>query len=146
MANKVTEHQKTEELNEILGTLNKDSFSSYVSGLDTAPSVAGIFENYLFQNGITRGNLIKRSGLSRSYAYEILNGIKTNPSRDSIISLCMAAEMDLNATQRTLRAGGAGELYAKIPRDAAIILHINQGQHDIVKLNIFLEEHGLECL
>lgn len=146
MANKVTEHQKTEELNEILGTLNKNSFSSYVSGLDTAPSVAGIFENYLFQNGITRGNLIKRSGLSRSYAYEILNGIKTNPSRDSIISLCMAAEMDLNATQRTLRAGGAGELYAKIPRDAAIILHINQGQHDIVKLNIFLEEHGLECL
>lgn len=146
MANKVTEPQKTEELNEILGTLNKNSFSSYVSGLDTAPSVAGIFENYLFQNGITRGNLIKRSGLSRSYAYEILNGIKTNPSRDSIISLCMAAEMDLNATQRTLRAGGAGELYAKIPRDAAIILHINQGQHDIVKLNIFLEEHGLECL
>lgn len=146
MANKVTEPQKTEELNEILGTLNKNSFSSYVSGLDTAPSVAGIFENYLFQNGITRGNLIKRSGLSRSYAYEILNGIKTNPSRNSIISLCMAAEMDLNATQRTLRAGGAGELYAKIPRDAAIILHINQGQHDIVKLNIFLEEHGLECL
>lgn len=146
MANKMTEPQKTEELNEILGALNKKSFSSYVSGLDTIPSIAGIFENYLFQNGITRGNLIKRSGLSRSYAYEILNGIKTNPSRNSIISLCIAAEMDLNATQRTLRAGGAGELYAKIPRDAAIILHINQGQHDIVKLNIFLEEHGLECL
>lgn len=146
MTNKMIKPQKTEELNEILGTLNKNGFSSYVSGLDIAPSIAEIFENYLNQNGIIRGNLIKRSGLSRSYAYEILNGVKTNPSRDSIISLCIAAGMDFNDTQRTLRAGGAGELYAKIPRDAAIILHINQRQYDIVKLNIFLEEHGLECL
>lgn len=54
--------------------------------------------------------------------------------------------MDLNTTQHALRIAQLGELYSKVPRDAAIMLHINQKQWNITKLNLFLTEHNLDII
>lgn len=142
----IQEEQTTDELLKRLKHIHKDEFSEYLNNLNKAPSIAKFFEIYLQKNDISRNEIVSRSGLSRSYAYEILSGDKANPSRDSIISLCLAAKMDINETQKALKLGGMSELYAKVDRDAAIILCINRKEWDIVKLNIFLEEHNLKCL
>lgn len=142
----LTGEQRTDELNKRLERLPKDSFAGYVKELKETPNIQKLFDAYIEHYGIAKGDIVKRSGLSRSYAYEVLNGVKSNPSRDHLIALCLGAQMDLNTTQYALKVGGVGELYAKVPRDAAIILHINKKNWDIISLNIFLEENGLEIL
>lgn len=142
----LTGELKTDDLNKRLEKLSSDSFSSYLKELRETPNIQKFFDVYIKQYDIPKSEIVKRSELSRSYAYEVLNGVKTNPSRDHLICLCLGAHMDINTTQYALKVGGVGELYAKVPRDAAIIMHINQKKWDIVKLNIFLEENGLELL
>lgn len=138
--------QQTDKLNNRLKTLSKNDFSKYISELEKAPNIQIFFERYIKHSGISKAEIVNNSGLSRSYAYEILNGVKTNPSRDHLIALCLAAHMNIKITQYALKIGGMGELYAKVPRDAAIILHINQEKWSVVDLNIFLEENDLEIL
>ena len=90
--------------------------------------------------------IIKNSGISQSYAHEILNGTKPHPSRDYLLALCLGAHMDLKTTQHALRIAQLGELYAKVPRDAAIMMHINNEKWNLIDINIFLEEHGLNVI
>ena len=138
--------QLTDNLNKRLEKISSDSFSSYIKDLKETPSIQKLFDTYMEHYKVSRSEIVSRSGLSRSYAYEVLNGVKANPSRDNLIRLCLGAQMDFPTTQYALKVGGVGELYSKVPRDAAIIIHINQKNWNIVKLNIFLEENGLECL
>ena len=90
--------------------------------------------------------IIKNSGISQSYAHEILNGKKPHPSRDYLLALCLGAHMDLKTTQHALRIAQLGELYAKVPRDAAIMMHINNEKWNLIDINIFLEEHRLDVI
>ena len=83
---------------------------------------------------------------SQSYAHEILNGTKPHPSRDYLLALCLGAHMDLKTTQHALRTAQLGELYAKVPRDAAIMMHINNEKWNLIDINIFLEEHGRDAV
>ena len=142
----LTGEQLTDNLNKRLEKLSPDSFAKYISELQETPSIKRLFDKYIEHYGVSRTDIVNRSEMSKSYAYEILNGVKENPSRDSLIRLCLGAHMDLNTTQYTLKVGGAGELYAKVPRDAAIMIHINQKEWNVVKLNIFLDEKGLKPL
>lgn len=142
----LTGEQKTDELNKRLKNLSKNEFGKYLEAIKEEPSIPKLFDAYTQKYDISKNEIVKRSGLSKSYAYEILNGVKANPSRNHLIALCMAAKMDINTTQYTLKVGGVGELYAKVSRDAAIIMHINQKKWDLVDLNIFLEENGMELV
>ena len=45
-----------------------------------------------------------------------------------------------------VRIAQLGELYAKVPRDAAIMMHINNKKWNLIDINIFLEEHGLNVI
>ena len=91
-------------------------------------------------------DIVTRSHLSKDYAYPILSGTRKNPSRDRIIALCIGAQMSLSETQRALEIAKAGILYPKDNRDAALIVCLNEKQYDIIKINAFLESHGLEPL
>ena len=136
--------QSTEELNETLKSTSCNDFPDYLKQLHKAPSLQDYFSIYMARNEITAAWIIKNSGLSKSYAYEILNGRKPHPSRDHLLALCLGAHMDLDTTQHALRIAQQGELYAKVPRDAAIMMHINHKVWNLVKINLFLEEQGLD--
>lgn len=60
--------------------------------------------------------------------------------------MCLGAHMDLKMTQHALRIAQLGELYAKVPRDAAIMMHINNEKWNLIDINIFLKEHGLNVI
>ncbi|MCI5623596.1 helix-turn-helix domain-containing protein [Anaerostipes sp.] len=136
----------TEQLNHRLKSATLASFPSYLKELSAASDLQEFFSCYISQNNITPAEIIRNSGISQSYAHEILNGKKPHPSRDYLLALCLGANMDLNTTQHALRIAQLGELYSKVPRDAAIMLHINQKQWNITKLNLFLTEHNLDII
>lgn len=136
----------TEQLNQRLKSVSADEFSSYMNRLKTAPALHDFFSIYIANHSLNVTEIIKNSLISPSYAYEILNGKKPHPSRDYLLSLCLGAHMDLNTTQHALRIAQLGELYSKVPRDAAIMLHIHQEKWNLIDLNHFLEDHHLEMI
>ena len=58
-------------------------------------------------------DIIRRSGLERSYVYHILNGERKNPSQGKVIALCIAFELTVEQTQRLLRSWKLPVLYPR---------------------------------
>ncbi len=84
-------------------------------------------QNILDTKGISRGQLIKNSGLDRTYTYQILSGIK-KPSRDKVLAICFTLKLSFEEIQNLLKATGYPILYARIKRDSIIIFAL---QHNI---------------
>ncbi len=112
------------------------------SGYD---SFAQYFNEYIGENGLVLSEIIDRSGISRNYAYNIVNGTR-NPSRDKIIALCIGAGMNVSTCNRALKIAKEGALYPKDERDAHIIIGINSGITKVIDINIVLEQAGLQSL
>ena len=69
---------------------------------------------------LTKSDLIRRSGLDRGYAYDILSGTK-NPSRDKVLAICFAIPLSADETQQLLRSTGYPPLYVRMERDSIIL-------------------------
>lgn len=83
-------------------------------------------QNQLEDKGISKGQLIKNSGLDRTYTYQILSGDK-RPSRDKVLAICFTLKLSFEEVQNLLKATGYPILYARINRDSIIIFAL---QHD----------------
>lgn len=129
-----------------------------LKSIDSSPQLEHVINNY-FENGITltgyleemmakhqvkKQDAVKRSGLYRSYAYQILSGIK-QPSRDKLIALCLGIGLGLDETQKALTVSEQGPLYSKKKRDAIIIFAINK-KVGIDQLNLLLYDYGQTIL
>ena len=77
------------------------------------------------------------------YYFEI---IPDNSDRDLIIRLCLAGHFNWDETNRALKLYGLSELYAKDPRDACIIVAINNRIFDMYEIDEMLTEQGLDKL
>ncbi len=93
---------------------------------------------YLEQHNLEKAKVIQISGISRTYAYQILQGEK-NPSRDKILALTLAAGMDLANINHCLKLAGMNELYEKVRKDAIILFALNKNL-DIMDINELLFE------
>ena len=134
--------QLTDHLDQQLKSTSLENFSNYLKNLQQLPSLQDFFSVYIAKHDLKISQIIKNSGISQSYAHEILNGTKPHPSRDYLLALCLGAHMDLKTTQHALRIAQLGE----VPRDAAIMMHINNEKWNLIDINIFLEEHGLNVI
>ncbi len=76
--------------------------------------------NILEKKGFVKSHVIKKSELSEVMGYQIFSGVR-NPSRDSLISILVAMELDVEDVQSLLRVAGFAELYPKMKRDSIII-------------------------
>ena len=123
--------QLTDHLDQQLQSTSLENFSDYLKNLQQLPSLQDFFSVYIAKHDLKISQIIKNSGISQSYAHEILNGTKPHPSRDYLLAF---------------RTAQLGELYAKVPRDAAIMMHINNEKWNLIDINIFLEEHGLDVI
>ena len=57
-----------------------------------------------------------------------------------------AAGMTLEETQIALTLYGMARLYARIPRDAVLMIAFNRKKCDVLAVNALLSEHGMEPL
>lgn len=112
----------------------KDSFASFVPYYRSLPAV----QTY------TDPDLIKRSGIERSYYYQIMKETR-KPSRDKILRLALGAGLTLRETTRCLELGGMAPLYPKNRRDIIITVAINQ-KAGVVDTNLLLDQYGEEVI
>lgn len=80
------------------------------------------------------------------YGYKLLSEEKHTRQRDVILRICYAANFTLAQTQKALRIYGMPELYAKIPRDAVLMIAFNERPGSILEVNLLLKQHGYEML
>ena len=108
------------------------------------------FADYIKQiidkNRITQRDMFITAGVSDSYGYKILNMEKRTRNRDLILRFCLAAHMELVEVNRALKLYGMTPLYAKVKRDAALIIAFNTHMYDIADVDDLLAEHDLDPL
>ena len=88
--------------------------------------------------------LIEKSGLERSYYYQVMKGTRS-PGRDKVLRLCLAAVLDLRQTTRALELSGNAVLYARNRRDIILTVAVNQ-KAGVIDANLLLDKYGEEPL
>ena len=87
---------------------------------------------------MTPAELIASAGIQRNYGYQILDG-RRHPSRDKVLSLCLALTLDVTETQRALTLTQNGQLYSKNRRDSILIFALEK-KLSVIDTNALLEE------
>jgi len=98
------------------------------------------------EKGIRQQDIFLKADISEGYGYKIISEEKRTRQRDTILRICLAAGFTLDETQRALKLYGMPALYARIPRDAVLIIAINTGIRDVTAVDELLENHGCEVL
>lgn len=112
----------------------KDSFTSFVPYFRSLPTV----------QAFTDSELIQRSGIEKSYYYQIMKETRS-PGRDKILRLSIAAGLTLRETTRALELCGMAPLYPKNRRDIIITVAINQ-KASVMDTNLLLDKYGEELI
>lgn len=99
----------------------------------------------LEEKQIDKSQMIKLSGLDRTYAYQILSGTKKNPNRDEVLAICFALKLSFEETQNLLKATGYPILYARIKKDSILIFAL-QRNAALADVNELLYDFGFETL
>lgn len=95
------------------------------------------------ERGMQQQEVFIRADLSESYGYKIISEEKHTNQRDTIIRLCIGAKLSLEETQRALKIYGMSPLYSRIPREAAIIVALNNGMTDVEDVNTLLKNNNM---
>lgn len=119
----MTEKLTEELLDELLFSRNIENYFENEEVGDN-PKLSEYLNDLLVQKNLKKNEVIKKSKLNGTFAYQILNG-ERNPSRNKILQFVFAMDMTLKETQRALKYGGVSELYPKNKRDAIIIYCLN---------------------
>lgn len=83
--------------------------------------------NILKKKGLVKSVVIKKSELSEVMGYQIFSGLR-KPSRDSLLSICIAMKLNIEETQEILKIAQFALLYPKVKRDCIIINGIAEGE------------------
>ena len=92
---------------------NQDNFTDF--------NLQSYLQFLLDEKNLIKSKVIADSKLSQIYAYHIFGGRKKHPSREKIISLALAMNLNLNEAQRLLYYAGCEKLYARNSWDSVII-------------------------
>lgn len=107
-------------------------------------SVSHLLNKLIKQSNQKKSEIIKKSGITTSYAYEILNGFKY-PTRDKLLRFFIAMELEFEEVQTSLKHTSYPMLYIRNKRDSIVIYAITNHM-SVIDLNIMLENHGVELL
>lgn len=143
--------KSTQELENVLGSTHsrdfeafyKENSNSMLKGFDT-------FSNYvkdlLKQKALTQQNVFLKADIPERYGYKLLSGEKRTRQRDVILRICYVAEFSLEETQEALKKYEMPQLYAKIPRDALLMIIFNERPGSIIEVNALLKKNKMKPL
>lgn len=145
------ESKSTDELEKILGQTHLDGISDYLeSNEDSLYNNEFAFHDYITElikkNNLRKQDVFLAADVPEKYGYKLLSGEKHTRQRDVILRLCYASELTLEETQKALKLYRMAELYAKIPRDAMIMIAFNERPGSIIEVNSFLKKNGMDAL
>ena len=135
-----------EDTNELLERLKSsrdiDSLTNYLDTIEDIgdKSIHEHLKKIMKDRKVPPRDLIRKSGIERTYCYQILNGRK-KPGRDKILAIAIALNLELEDTQRMLAISHEGVLYAKSRRDSVIIYALNK-KFNLIDTNALLLKYG----
>lgn len=143
--------KSTDELKDILGRTHISDAQSFLEAnkgcmQQTDKDFSYYMKNLLLAKGKTQQEVFLSADISERYGYKLLSGEKHTKQRDIILRVCYAAEMSLEETQKALRMYKMPELYAKIPRDAILMICFNERPGTVLDVNGFLKKNGMDML
>ena len=143
--------KKTKELVDILGQTHISDFDKFCKEQkDSMDPEQNAFSEYvkglLRDKKITQQMVFLKADIPERYGYKLLSGEKHTNKRDIILRICYAAELTLEETQRALEKYKMPQLYAKIPRDALLMLIFQERPGGIIEVNELLMEKGMNML
>lgn len=143
--------KNTKELTDILGRTHISEFDKfYKEQKNNMDPERNAFSEYIKQllreKKITQQMVFLKADIPERYGYKLLSGEKHTRQRDVILRICYAAEMTLDETQRALQKYEMPQLYAKIPRDALLMIVFNERPGGIIEVNELPNEKGMDML
>lgn len=121
-------NKTTDELtNELKNSSNIDSYLKE-NKKEFLSSAIDYMNELLAEKKLKKADVAKKSNIHRTYLYEIFSGSKT-PSRDKIIAIAFAMDLNLEETQKLLKRSGYRELYSRDSRDSVVIFAINKNMN-----------------
>ena len=141
--------KNTDDLEKVLQGTHIKNFDAYCrenAGCLIEGDVTVYMKNIFSEKKLTQQLVFLRADVPERYGYKLLSGEKRTRQRDVILRICYAAEMSLAQTQRALKKYEMPELYAKLPRDALLMIIFNERPGDIIEVNEILKEHGMDPL
>ena len=98
------------------------------------------------EKNLRQQDIFIQADVPERYGYKILSEEKHTRQRDVVLRICYAAKLTLEETQHALMLYGMSPLYARIPRDAVLMIAFNRHSGNILDVNAMLKEQGLELL
>lgn len=136
-----TTTRKLEEvLSRIDNTKDMETFMAQPKVVDSFKSLPEFYRSLPQVQEASDSLLIEKSGIERSYYYQIMKGTK-HPSRDKVIRLILGGGLSLKEATRALELSGNAPLYPKSRRDIIITVAINQSA-SVVDTNLLLDKYG----
>lgn len=143
--------KSTRELESLLGKTHISDFDSFCesnkeSMMREDKDFSVYMKNLFAEKNLTQQMVFLRADIPERYGYKLLSGEKHTRQRDVILRICYAGELTLEETQRALKKYEMPELYAKIPRDALLMIVFNERLGSIIDVNAWLKKNGMEPL
>lgn len=131
-------------LDNLFSATDLESFINNNSNVMDIPDFHAYISDLCKTSGLVPEQIIKQSGIERSYGHQLFNGTR-NPSRDKVIQLALGLRLGVEDTQKLLIIAQKNTLYPKFKRDA-IILHCIKNQKNLFETQSVLQELGLTIL
>lgn len=138
----MTKQKSTGDLLEVLK--KKSSYSEgqeEIKDEQYSVNLSEYLNGIVAQKEMKLSDIMRRSGLKKSYFYSLFDGKRENPTRDVLIQLGFGFQMSFDEVQEFLKHLGAAQLYPRIPRDGAIIYAFQHGMN-IIECDILLAENN----
>ncbi len=145
------QRKQTDELNDLLENVKPDQLDTYFKNnekymADGKKSFYYYMKDVFDEKNIKLKDVYSFAGVSESYGSKILTMEKHTRDRDLIIRFCIAGHFNWDETNRALKLYGLNELYAKDPRDAVLIVALNNRIYNLFDIDEMLLEYGLKKL
>ena len=139
----------TNELNDLLENAKPDQLDGYLKQnrqylANDSKAFYYYMKDVLDAKRIRLKDVYLAAGVSESFGSKIIRMEKHTTNRDLIIRLCLGGRLNWQEANRALKLYGMSELYAKDPRDACVIVAINNRVFDVYGVDEILKEHGLD--
>lgn len=143
--------KSTEELEHILGQTSTAGIGDYLeqnagSLLNETKPFSAYMHEMLRKYAKTQQEVFLQADFPERFGYKLLSEEKRTKQRDYIIRICYAMGMTLEETQKALTLYGMAPLYARIPRDAVLMIAFNRHRGTILDVNALLSSHKLPTL
>ena len=141
----------TDDLTNILKSTNPEDLTEFFerhwsSIISDSKPFATYMRTLLKAKGIKQLDAFIRADIPEHYGYRIISEERHTKQRDVILRLCVGGHLSLDETQKALKLYGLSPLYSKAPRDAVIMVAINNEIDNVHEVDTLLEEHKMSPL